>query len=446
MGILDMFRSRPMVESAPAIEVEKSYPLNVTSARDLVTMLDGALGKNSFNTQFDYQKNVREGYLNNPVAFYCINLISQAAIQPAWELYVGETEIDKAPKKSNPLVGVYNVIQRPNSRQSLEDFIRQMFLFYYLAGEVFVWRHPNSKSFGSGVSQLILIDPSKITISGQNYVIDGKQSVPMVNPDGTRDILHITEWHPLGDRGLSHLQPAWASISNYNQAQAWNHSVLSNSAKLSIIAVLKSVATAKGSQLTKEQIDSLNEDLSRFSSPEGRGKPFVASGDWDFKELGMDNQELEWLKGMEAMARNIALALGVDPVLLSLPGDSTYSNKKEALSSLFKNTAMPRLQQLVGTIEHWLKEVVPGDWEIRFNMDDVPALEPERETLWARQRDAADILSVNERREMLGYEAVDGGDEVPGTKKPEAAPAPAEEETDEEQTDNQEEGTDDETA
>lgn len=433
MGIFSKIRG---VQEKPQTEViEKSAEFgNFTSARDLAMFLDGAL-KTDFNTQFDYSANVREAYLNNPVSYYCINLIVSAAIQPRWELYVGDKEVEKEPK-GNPLLGVYRFMDRPNEKQSLEDFIKLLFIHYYLAGEAFVYRVPDAKAFARGNGKLYLIAPDKVVIQNKEYIIDGRIHVPMVNEDGTRDILHIAEWHPNSDRGMSHLQPAWAAISNINEAQRWNHSVLKNSGKLSIVAVLKSFGASKGSTLSKDQLDSLNDDLAEFATGSNRGRPFVATGDWNFTELGLNNKELEWLTGMEAMARNIALALGVDPVLLSLPGDSTYNNKREAFSALFKNTALPQLQRLVGSIEHWLKEIVPGDWEIRFNLDDIPALEPEREKLWDRQSAASDILTVNERRALLGYEPVDGGDELKSVSapQPEQPAAPADQPQEDNQT------------
>lgn len=417
MGILDYFR--PTAAPEP-IAVQKAAG-DITTTHQLAMMLDPIVN-NGFSGTFDYAHNVNEAYMKNPTAFYCFNLIADAACQPRWELYLNDNEVEVDPGK-NPLSGPYRFIQRPNDTQSLTDFVRLYLIHFYLAGEAFIYMLPDAKAFARGNGKLVLLPPNKVSIDKDHYIIDGKTRIPKVNPDGSRDILHIKEWHPHSDRGMSRLQPAWGAISNINQAQKWNLSVLMNSAKLSLVAILKSFGTDKGSTLSQEQLAELNADLEKFATGKGRGKPFVGTGDWDFKELGMNNKDLEWLKGMEAMKRDIALAFGIDPVLLSLPGDSTYSNKEMAYSNLYKTVALPRLSQLIESLEHWFKQSVPGDWEFRINQDDVTALEPDREKKWSRQRDAADILLVDERRELLGYEPLpNGAGQVIGSAKPEEAP------------------------
>ena len=60
-----------------------------------------------------------------------------------------------------------------------------------------------------------------------------------------------------------------------------------------------------------------------------------------------------------AAAREIALAFGVPPMLLGLPGDNTYANYREANRALWRLTMLP----LAGTIlADWRKgwPLVPG--------------------------------------------------------------------------------------
>lgn len=405
--------------AAPTDEYElKALDLSgITNASDLAAYLDIGSKSNSVG-DFDYEKNVKSGYMNNVISYYCMNLIANVAIQPRWELYLNGNEVVDE-RSAGDALPIYRFLQRPSWDCSLSDFIKQYIIYRYLAGEVFVYRLPNNAALKRGNGKFILLEPSNVTVNETTYTIRVDDyspaiTIPKQNKDGSRDILHDRQWHPSSKRGLSALSPAWLAISNYNQAQQWNHSVLSNSAKLSLIAVLKTVTAqaTKGGTLSKSQMDELNRDLTKFTTGNSRGKPFVVSGDWDFKELGLNQQELEFISGMEHMARNIALAYGIDPVLLSLPGDSTYNNKREAVSSLFKLTVLPILKDILDAYTHWMKEIVPGDWELRLNYDDIPALEHERTLLWDRQAKTADILTVNERRALLGYEPIDGGDTI----------------------------------
>lgn len=395
------------------IDIEKSSIGSVSNLSDIITMLQP---EGLTSADFDYKKNVRDAYLNNPVAFYCVQLISSLATQPEWELWVDD-EMVTSDSESKEALALWRFMNRPNEDQTLRDFIQNYMIHDYLAGETFMYRLPNNNAIMRGNGSVRLLEPSNVTITNKKYNIIGKDNktfeVNKRNEDGTRNILHRAHWHPTSDRGTSSLTSAWLAINNFNNAMKWNNSVLSNAARMSLVAVLRSTTLTQGknSALTNEQMRDLQQDLARFSSPKGRGRPFVISGDWDFKELGQSNQDLEFNTGLQAMARNIALSFGVDPVLLSLPGDSTYNNKKEAVAGLFKLVVLPKLEAMTDDIEGWFKELMPtANVQIKLNYDTIPALEADRASLWERQNSASTILTINERRAMLGYEAVDGGD------------------------------------
>lgn len=406
MGFFTNFFSS---EPSSSVEVEQVKTMDL---KDMMMMLDPDHA-NRVNAKYNFKKDAEEA-LRNPIVTKCLTAIVQAAQQPRWELYIGDVEVDVEPRPNDPRLGIWKFIQRPNDKQTLKQFIREYLYYMYLAGETFIEMFPDPISFKRGSGKLYIISPDRVSFQGDTYVVDGKRRVPIVNDDGTRTIIHIKDFALSGNRGQSPLQAAWSSILNHNQALKWNSSVLQNSAKLPLVAVMKSVAQGKGSGLTQQQLDDLNRDISRFATPEGRGKPLVMSGDWSFEELGMNNKDLEWLSGMESMARNIALAFNVDPVILSFAGDSTYNNKRESNAALFKQTALPKLEEMIEELTVWLKEYIPGDWHIDPNYDDVSSLEVERESLWGRQNEAASIMSINERRAMIGYEPVDGGDDIPG--------------------------------
>lgn len=394
------------------IDLEKSMQ-SVSQLSDIITMLSP---EGLTSADFDYDKNLRDAYLNNTIAFYCVQLISNLATQPKWQLFVNGEEVTTDAEARDALA-LWRFMHRPNEDQTLRDFIKNYIIHDYLAGETFMYRLPNADAIKRGNGQIRLLEPNKLQVNDNEYIINGKKNyinVPKRNADGTRNILHRAHWHPTSNRGTSSLTPAWLAIQNYNNALKWNNSVLSNAARMSLVAVLRSTTLSQGknSALTNEQMKDLQQDLARFSSPKGRGKPFVISGDWDFKELGQTNKDLDFIAGNEAMSRSICHAFGIDPVLLSLPGDSTYNNKREATANLFKLIVLPKLEMMIEDIEHWFMELMPAgtDVEIKLDLDTIPALEYERESLWTRQNEASSILTINERREMLGFGPVEGGD------------------------------------
>jgi phage portal protein BeeE len=52
-------------------------------------------------------------------------------------------------------------------------------------------------------------------------------------------------------------------------------------------------------------------------------------------------------------------------------------------------------------VAHWLSGYIPGDLDLRPDLDQVPALAPEREAQWRRVAEAG-FLTDAEKRGLLG--------------------------------------------
>src|SRR5437868_11188064 len=103
----------------------------------------------------------------------------------------------------------------------------------------------------------------------------------------------------------------------------------------------------------------------------------------------------------EGAARDIALAFGVPPVLVGLPGDATYANAREAGRALYRQTILPMaakiLDALGGMLSDWL-----GAVSLTVDTDQISELADDRRQLWEAVG-AASFLSDEEKRDMLGF-------------------------------------------
>ena len=90
------------------------------------------------------------------------------------------------------------------------------------------------------------------------------------------------------------------------------------------------------------------------------------------------------------------------PMLLGLPGDSTYANYREANRALWRLTILPMMERILGGISGSLSAWWPGV-KLAVDVDQISALAEDREKLWA-QVSSAGFLSDAEKREMLGFE------------------------------------------
>ena len=63
---------------------------------------------------------------------------------------------------------------------------------------------------------------------------------------------------------------------------------------------------------------------------------------------------MDFVEAKNAAAREIALALGVPPMLLGIPGDNTYSNYDEAKRAFWRQTVLPLVKRTAQALSAWL--------------------------------------------------------------------------------------------
>jgi hypothetical protein len=129
---------------------------------------------------------------------------------------------------------------------------------------------------------------------------------------------------------------------------------------------------------------------------------------------------MDFIEAKNASAREIALAIGVPPLLLGIPGDNTYANYAEAQRAFWRQTVLPLVHRTARALSNWLasafetKPALGGrlrgaespSANIRHipDLDQIEALAPERDALWKRL-EAASFLTDDEKRAAAGYGA-----------------------------------------
>jgi len=213
-------------------------------------------------------------------------------------------------------------------------------------------------------------------------------------------ILHIRLFNPFDDYyGLAPLAAAQTALDTHNAASFWNKALLDNSARPSGALVY---ARPDGAHLTDEQFTRLRAELEEnFSGALNAGRPLLLEGGIDWKPLSLSPKDMDFSESRAGAAREIALAFGVPPLLLGLPGDNTYANFQEANRAFWRQTVIPLVGRLQNSFAAWL---APGYATLRFeaNLDRIDALAEERAREWRRIGDAA-FLTRDEQRAAAGY-------------------------------------------
>ena len=185
----------------------------------------------------------------------------------------------------------------------------------------------------------------------------------------------------------------------HNASGAWNKALLDNAARPSGALVYTSRET--GDRLTEEQFDRLKTELTdAHVGASNAGRPLLLEGGLDWRPMSLSPADMDFIEGKHAAAREIALAFGVPPQLLGVPGDATYSNYREANGAFWRQTVIPLAERAARAMTAWLGVKFPGV-RIACDLDAVPALSAEREALWSRL-EAATFLTPEERRRMAG--------------------------------------------
>jgi HK97 family phage portal protein len=120
---------------------------------------------------------------------------------------------------------------------------------------------------------------------------------------------------------------------------------------------------------------------------------------------------MDFLDAKNSAAREIALAFGVPPMLLGIPGDNTYANFQEANRVFWRQTILPLASRVGSAIAHWLAPQFGESLRIVVDADRIDALASDRAALWERIA-TAPFLTLNEKREATGYAPVEDGNRL----------------------------------
>jgi HK97 family phage portal protein len=223
-------------------------------------------------------------------------------------------------------------------------------------------------------------------------------------------ILHMKLFHPTEDYyGLSPIEAAAVAIDTHNAAGAWNKALLDNAARPSGALVY---AGADGpANLSEEQVARLKAELMEaHQGARNAGRPMLLDGGLDWKPMALSPADMQFIEQKNGAAREIALAFGVPPMLLGIPGDNTYANYAEANRAFWRQTVLPLVAKTCAALGNWLGPAWGGGLRLGFDTDAVEALSVDREALW-RRVGAADFLTDDEKRVAVGYGARAGSTE-----------------------------------
>ena len=259
-------------------------------------------------------------------------------------------------------------------------------------------------------AELVMLRPERVSVetdaSGWPIAYAyraGPRTSRLARTDGLGRVLvaHVRSLHPRDDHyGMGCLDAAIGAASVHNRASRWNKGLLDNAARPSGALTYE---PGDGASLSAGQFARLKAELeAEFSGTQNAGRPLLLEGGLKWQALSLTPADMDFVALKEGAARDIALAFGVPPVLVGLPGDATYANAREAGRALYRQTILPMAGRILEGLSAMLSDWM-GPVKLAVDTDQVSELGEDRARLW-EQVGAAGFLSDAEKRAMVGFE------------------------------------------
>ena len=354
-------------------------------------------------TPRDFERMTRNGFARNAVAYRCVRMIAESAASVPWTLFEGEREL-----AAHPLL---DLLARPNPADTGAGLMEHLYGYLQTSGNAYL----EAASVGGEIRELYALRPDRMKVipgasgwaQGFEYAVNGQTARFARAEDGFLPVLHLKLFNPLNDHyGMSPAEAASAAIDIHNASADWGKALLDNGARPSGALVYKGTDAAPN--LSDQQFARLKEELeSQYQGAQNAGRPLLLEGGLEWRPLSLSPEEMDLSGVRYAAAREIALAFGVPPMLLGIPGDATYNNYREANLAFWRQTALPLVARTAQALTNWLRPRFGPGLRLSFDADAVDALNVERESLWSRIG-AADYLTTDEKRAAVGYGKLEG--------------------------------------
>ncbi len=339
-----------------------------------------------------YAALLRAAYLQNPVAQRCVRIVADSAGSAPLAGDEAAKAIINIAAQGTPLLSLIasHLVLHGNSYVQI------------ICGAV------------GDIESLYALRPDRITVETDEngwpkcylYQVGEKTNrIDAMTDDGKPQIVHLRSFHPDDDHyGLGCLGAAAESVTIHNAASRWNRSLLDNAARPSGALVYD--PGEPGAVLSADQFDRLKAELeASYSGADNAGRPLLLEGGLKWQGMSLSPADMDFVALKAAAAREIALAFGVPPMIIGLPGDNAYANYREANRALWRLTIMPLLGSILdglnSALTQWPSFGADRVGPLRVDMDQIPAFSEDRERLWSRIN-AADFLSDDEKREAVG--------------------------------------------
>lgn len=314
-----------------------------------------------------------------------------------------------------------NLLKNPNPFTDGQLLLKEITSFYILTGNSYLnvigEKKPIELNCFSPQNILINAD-SKDGYAGEyvytsTYAYSYQRTADKRFIDSRKnELLHLREFNPHFSSsnlvGGSAFLGCQLEIEQYIQASIHNYSLLKNQARPSGIITYKGYG-----DLSQEQIDGLKDTIkNKLSGARNAGEPAFLGGDFNWMPLSESVKDMDFQTLKKSVAEACYSAVKI-PLPMISPDNMSFANMDASKYAFYDNAVLPTLKRILNFLSAKLLTRYPNAQGLKFAFD-----ESSIEALSARKYDIAGtasklgVLSDNEVRSIIGYEAIASGDSI----------------------------------
>lgn len=377
MGLLDIFKRNRNTDIHDAVLTTPSQPVNTG-------LLFGNLFQNGNS-------------LTLSAVYRCVELISDSvAILPI--------SIETKDGKYLPNHQLYQVFDNRDNLLDKYTFIKMLVQSVLLKGNGFAYINRNQDG---SVKSLRFIESNDVSINYNKETGKLYYNAPLISKKQIEPInmVHLKKFSYDGINGISVLSFASNSVKNSKNTEQSASDFFSNGRNLS--GILK-----VNSPLTPQQTKDIKKAWSETYTSNGQGIA-VLQGNMDFQSISVDSADAQMIESRHFNVVDICRFFGVNPVLLGEEGGSQYG----VVESLQREFVLHTLMSYVKMVEEefnrkLLKLSEINDINIKLEIEFLLKANKKEEAEYLVALSNNGLLTPNECRLQLGYQPIEGGDQL----------------------------------
>lgn len=345
--------------------------------------------------------------------FACTDAIANEMANIEFKLYRSNSRNEVTEINNHPIL---DLLARANQHTTKYDLFYLSQSYLELTGEAPWLLRRDAK--GGAPSEIYLLrpdlltvlpsnDPTKGVIGGYTYKVYEENGAYTEIKLDVDDVLFLKYPDPIKTyRGRGTLQAVMRAFQMDITAEEFNLMFFQNGATPSAILTVPKPLNKE----SKERLERMVKH--KYTQTYNAHKTMLVEGDIKFSPVTTTQKEMDFIETMRMMRDKILAIFRVPRTILGITDDVNRANAEASDLVFAKRTIKPKMEKLTEMLNEFLVPMFDQSGTIFLDyVDPVPENIDQKLTL-AKEGANAGLLTPNEAREILGYDPVEGGDEL----------------------------------